>query len=283
MWGIILLVVLGAIALGLWGVFRFEHKQVFRPSRMIESTPDRYGISFEDVVFKADDGTELHGWWIPCENAVGTVLYCHGNAGNIGTREWWFHDLKRLPVNLFLFDYRGYGNSRGKPSERGLHLDALAAWDEVARRHNDTRNPPIVLHGISLGGGVASRLATQRPVRGVVLQSTFTSIPDMSLELYPNLPLDRLSRHHFRNKDTVPKITCPILFAHSEADDLIPYHMGKTLYDTATTNQKRFFDLNGNHVDAGWNNTPGYWDTLSLFILDCIKNGSPFSSPGDPS
>jgi len=153
------------IGLAYAGVRWFEWSNVFKPSRLMEADPGAAGLEFEDIIFFASDGCRLHGWWIPADEAKGTVLYCHGNAGNISTRINVCEGLHRLGVNVFIFDYRGYGLSRGLPGEQGLYRDAASAYEVVRARYNDAEEPPVVIYGASLGGSIAAQLAMEKPAR----------------------------------------------------------------------------------------------------------------------
>src|ERR1035437_1336658 len=169
----------------------FEHSQVYHPDRVLTATGAELGRPFEDVRFKASDGVELNGWFFP----AGTnshrprlaVLVCHGNAGNISHRLDTCAALLPTGVNVFVFDYRGYGRSQGRPSEEGTYRDAQAAYQWL--RQKGFAGVNIIAFGESLGGGVAAELAARETVGGLVLQSTFTSIPDMGADLFPWLPV----------------------------------------------------------------------------------------------
>jgi fermentation-respiration switch protein FrsA (DUF1100 family) len=207
----------------------------------------------EDVQLTAADGVRLHGWF--CTPQVGrpavggalepvktdrTLLFLHGNAGNISHRYDIIDGLVQLPVNVFIIDYRGYGKSEGRPSEQGLYADARAAWDYLtnARGIPATR---IVIFGESLGGAVAIDLASKVQACGLIVQSSFTSIADMAAVVMPLAP-----RFMIRTKmDSLSKIahvSCPKLFIHSEADDIIPYKLGRRLFDAAQA-PKQFYDV----------------------------------------
>jgi fermentation-respiration switch protein FrsA (DUF1100 family) len=173
-----------------WLLLRFmEWRSLYYPQRRLAYTPADAGLDYEDVTFVAEDGVALHGWWIPVTGAPGTLIVCHGNAGNIGNRVGLAADLVELGLNIFLFDYRGYGQSRGWPSERGTYRDARAAYEYVRARYADADVPPVVVLGRSLGGAVAVQLALDKPVRGLLVESTFTSVLEMAQELYPVLPV----------------------------------------------------------------------------------------------
>lgn len=258
---------LGALGIGtVWALARFfEWKNVYYPTRELAVSPGDLGLEFEDISFVSEDARLLHGWWLPCKNARGTVLHCHGNAGNISSRLEVAADLLRLQVNVFLFDYRGYGRSRGFPTERGTYADARAAFEVVRARYGDSDTPPVVVHGQSLGGAVAVQLALDRPVRGVIVESTFTSIPDMARHLYPGLPLYHLVHFRYDNAAKIAHVSQPKLIAHSRTDELVPFEMGWRLYELAKE-PKEFVSLIGGHNEAGWGSTPEYWSAITKFL-----------------
>ena len=160
---------------------RFQQSQTFLPDRYPNGIwdPSPYGVEVEDEWFESEDGTRLHGWWMPYKRARGTVIYCHGNSGNITNRIGVFRYLRRLKLNVFAFDYRGYGRSDGKPSEAGVFADARAAYGHITGAKNEDPRR-ILLFGHSLGGAIAIDCATHCEVAGLVAQSTFTSLKDMA-------------------------------------------------------------------------------------------------------
>ena len=261
----------GALFL-LYGALRFlEWKMIYFPRVEIEATPDVLGLKFEDITFITEDGVKLNGWWIPHAQARGTLIHCHGNAGNLGHRVELAARLHGLGVNVFLFDYRGYGKSRGWPSERGLACDARAAYEFVRAQYEDAEDPPILLHGQSLGGAVAARLALEKKVRGLILESTFTFVPDMARQLYPGLPLHRLLATRYDTLDHVTHLALPLLIAHSPADELVPFEMGRRLY-AAAAQPKQFVALDGGHNDGLW--TPDYEHALHTLLAHTLGPAS---------
>lgn len=252
----------------LYGALRFlEWKMIYFPRVEIEATPDLLGLKFEDITFITEDGVKLNGWWIPHPQALGTLIHCHGNAGNIGHRVELAARLHQLGVNVFLFDYRGYGKSRGWPSERGLACDARAAYEFVRAQYGDEERPPILLHGQSLGGAVAARLAVEKQVRGLILESTFTSVPDMARALYPGLPLYRLVTTRFDTLGRVAQLGLPKLIAHSPDDEVVPFAMGRRLFAAAAP-PKQFVALAGGHNDGLW--TPDYERALHVLVAQTL-------------
>jgi uncharacterized protein len=228
----------------------FEHSQVFHPDRVLDATPSALGRPFEDLRFKATDGVELHGWFFPAStNSHRThlvLLVCHGNAGNISHRLDTCAALLATGVNVFVFDYRGYGRSQGRPSEEGTYHDAQAAYQWLRHKHFTGTN--IIAFGESLGGGVAAELAARETLGGLVLQSTFTSIPDMGAELFPWLPLRWLSTIRYDTHSKLPRLHVPVLVMHSSADELVRFHHGKANF-AAANEPKLFWELRGDHND----------------------------------
>ena len=250
----------------IWFFLRyFEWKNLYYPARKITMTPEAARLEYEDINFIAEDGNQLHGWWIPHENPKGTVIVCHGNAGNIGDRVWVAADFHLLGLNVFLFDYRGYGNSKGLTSEKGIYRDARAAYEVVRTKHNDAEDIPVVVYGRSLGGAVAIQLALDKPVKGVIVESSFTSTVDMGKKLYPLLPVKLFCRDRYYASEKISRIDVPVVIAHSPDDHLIPFSMGKELYAQANE-PKQFFELTGGHNDSGWSTSKHYWEGLKAYI-----------------
>jgi hypothetical protein len=252
------------VVLVLYGLLRlFEWKSLYFPHANIEATPAALGLTFEDITLITEDGVQLNGWWLPHPQARGTIIHCHGNAGNLGHRVELAADLHRLGLNVFMFDYRGYGRSRGWPNERGLYRDARAAYEFVRVQYGNTEQPPILVHGQSLGGAVAAQLALDKPVRGLIIESAFTSVPDMARQLYPLLPLHLICSARYDTTAKLARLTIPKLVAHSSADEMIPYAMSRQLFEAAAA-PKKFVTLNGGHNDGIW--TAEYQRALQDFV-----------------
>lgn len=264
MMNILLRVGIGAAALWLF-VRWFEWKSVYVPSRAVDETPREAGLDYEDVEFVAEDGVRLHGWWIPHPHARGTILYCHGNGGNIGGRVALCRDLRTLGVSVFIFDYRGYGLSRGWSTEEGTYRDARAAYEVVRARYGDQEQPPILVYGSSLGAAIAAQLAMDKPIVGAVFEAGASSITEVGERLFPHLPVRWMSRFRYQADRRVAQLSVPKLFAHSREDQLIPYELGRKLFDAAA-DPKIFFELLGPHGESGWERAPAYWPTLARFV-----------------
>lgn len=238
------------------------------PSRKVSVTPERLGLEFEPVTLTAEDGVKLDGWFLPRTTPRATLLFFHGNAGNISHRLdslKLFHD---LGLSVLIIDYRGYGRSEGEPSEAGIYRDADAAWRYLTESR---RIPPerILLLGRSFGGAVAGYLASQHPALGLVLESTFTSAPEMAGVLYPWLPARWLTRFEYDTRARLAHIQMPLMVIHSPQDDIIPFSQGETLYLEGLP-PKRFLELNGSHNVGVLTNTQRYRRGLDDFIAFCL-------------
>jgi fermentation-respiration switch protein FrsA (DUF1100 family) len=237
------------LLLGLWLMLRwFEHSQVYHPTHSFVANAGELGRPYEDAVFTAVDGTKLHGWFFPgttnSPHSRQVIIVCHGNGGNISHRVDLCGTLLETGVSVLSFDYRGYGRSEGRPSEAGTYADAEAAYDWL--RGKGFAPEHVIAYGESLGGGVATELAVRRPTGGLILQSTFTSIPAIGAELFPWLPVKWLSRIQYATSRKLPSIKVPVLVMHSKDDGMIAYHHAETNF-AAANQPKLFCEINGNH------------------------------------
>lgn len=239
----------GLYVLLLIAVYFYQPRLIFFPNipgRTLEATPESVGLSFEDVRFRSGDGVELRGWFIPADQPDAPVLlYCHGNAGNISHRLERLELLHGLGLAVLLFDYRGYGESEGEPSERGTYDDARAAWDYLTQTR---RVPPerIVIFGESLGGAIGAQLASEVKPGGLILSSTFTSTTDLGAPVYWYLPVGLLIRYKYPTADYVDRVHAPILVMHSRDDEIIPFAHGEAIFRRAHE-PKQFLELLGGH------------------------------------
>jgi fermentation-respiration switch protein FrsA (DUF1100 family) len=203
------------------------------PEREIAQTPADFGLPHRDLQFATGDGQRLHGWWITTEHSPprGHILLCHGNGGNISGRLIDAELLTRAGFNLLLFDYRGYGHSSGRPGEEGTYRDAVAARDALLAQPEC--DPARVLYlGESLGGAIALALAVQAPPRGLVLQSTFTSLRAVAHHHYPVIP-SVLVPDAYPSIRRIGKLRAPLLVLHGDRDEVVPLSQGRALYDAA--------------------------------------------------
>jgi len=219
----------------------FEHRQVYVPSAVHDGDAADLGRPFEEAFFSAGDGVRLHGWFFPADprsaRADQVILLLHGNAGNISHRLGFYQVWLETGVNVFAFDYRGYGRSEGRPSEEGTYLDAQAAYGWLRQKGFAPGN--IIALGKSLGGGIASELTVRETLGGLVLQSTFTSIADVGSELFPWLPVRWANSIQYNTHSKLPGIKIPVLVMHSRDDRLIRYHHGQKNF--AAANEPKMF------------------------------------------
>ncbi|MEK6710702.1 MAG: alpha/beta hydrolase [Nitrospinota bacterium] len=261
------LLLLVVISLVLSGYFGFlENFFLYHPHYGLEITPARYGAPYEDVEFRAADGVRLHGWYTPPVRADGPVLlWSHGNAGNISHRSENIAWLRReTGMGVFIYDYRGYGRSEGKPSEAGLYADARAAYAWLRERVEPGR---IVFFGRSLGAAVAVRIAAEgAQARGLILESPFESLAALGEKIFPFLPVRWMLRQEYDNVKWLPRAKLPVLILHGDADEIVPLSQGRRVFELASP-PKRFHLIRG----AGHNNTylvggPAYWAAWREFL-----------------
>jgi fermentation-respiration switch protein FrsA (DUF1100 family) len=226
----------------------FQSHFIFFPERRIMATPKLMQLPFEEVAFVTEDNMILSGWFIPRRDSKGVILFCHGNAGNISHRLDSINIFYRLGLSTFIFDYRGYGRSRGKITEEGTYRDAEAAWRYLVRIKEYPPND-IIIFGRSLGGTIATRLAKHHKPKGLIIESTFTSVPDIAAALYPYLPVRLLSRYQYKAIDYIRDVRSPVLVIHSRNDEIIPFSHGQKLFESAG-NPKEFLEISGSHNEG---------------------------------
>jgi fermentation-respiration switch protein FrsA (DUF1100 family) len=243
-----------------------EEKFIFFPMAEIERTPRAVGLAYEDIYFTAADGVRLNGWLAPYPGAQTTLLWLHGNAGNIGHRVGGMKLLRdRLEANVFIVDYRGYGRSEGTVSEAGTYEDAMAA-DRYLRGRKDLDPKRIVLFGQSLGSAVAADLAGRVESPAVILEAPFASIREMARAVYPWLPVGPLLRTRYDVVEKIKKVKTPLLVVHGELDDVVPFEQGRQVF-AAATGPKEFYAIRGaRHNDTFEVGGPAYFAALKDFI-----------------
>ena len=274
-------IIVGLIALlaflFLWARWQ-ERSGLFFPTRDLYRSPAAEGLAFEDVHFDSQ-GNELHGWYIPASGNL-VVLWMHGNAGNVADRLDQAMEMKRaLGVSSFMFDYRGYGKSTGRPTEKGLYEDAEAAF----RWLTETRGVDpghIILYGHSLGTAVTVNLALKEGAGtgGVVLESPFTSAAAMARRLYFGLPVGMVMSVKLDSIRRIGDVMVPILIIHGVRDTVIPFDMGKNLFDAAPE-PKTFLPIaNGDHSDCYYVAPEEYWGAWKALIQE---SGARSREPGE--
>ena len=246
---------------------RIENFFIFYPDRMLEFLPADWNLTYEEIYFETKDKTRLHGWFFPLNGDSPVILFCHGNAGNISNR---LENVKLLldqGIQVFIFDYRGYGKSQGKPSEAGLYQDGLAAYDFLIKRKHILPDR-IVPFGRSLGASVAMEIALNRTIRSLIIESAFTSTRDMARKIPIFIPFSFFSPPNYNNLEKIPRVMVPKLMLHGQRDELVPFSMGQKLY-RAAREPKYFSPIQG----AGHNDTyvlggKKYFETMAVFVKD---------------
>jgi pimeloyl-ACP methyl ester carboxylesterase len=247
-----------------------ERDFIFRPAeRRVTAPAPQFALHEKRVTYPSTDGVTLSAWIVPAPAASPAdrwLLICHGNLGNIGygQRPEFYASMRDLGINLFAFDYRGFGDSTGAPDERGVYADATASYEYLTRTLGV---PPahLILFGHSLGSGVAIELASRVPAAGLIVEGAYTSIADRGQELYPFFPITLIATQRFPSLDRIPFIDMPKLFLHSPEDAVIPYAHGRRLF-AAARGSKRFVDVRGGHEDAYRIDKAVYYGAIAEFL-----------------
>ena len=265
-----LVLVIGALyVLAGIALYAFQNRLLYVPESVIKTTPAAVGMPYEEVALVASDGVRLTGWYMPLADARGTVLFCHGNAGNISYLLDVAAGAHKLGLGCLLFDYRGYGQSDGMPSEEGTYRDAAAAWDYLVA---EAGVPPerIVVIGRSLGGPIAAWLAQEKQPAALFLEETFTSIPELGRELYPIFPVGLLARYEYPTLEYLKQVQCPVLISHSRGDMFIVFAHGQRLYEAASQ-PKAFTELRGGHSSAFSEDAATYEAGVEAFLTEVLE------------
>ncbi len=226
------------------GLEIFQEKLIFYPSAKVYSPPP--DLNIKEVFFETEDGERLHGWWMQTDNKAQTVLFFHGNAGNISHRTQQLRILKELGLNALIFDYRGYGKSSGKiKKEADLYADGVAAWDFVTQTKNIAPGD-IILWGKSIGGSIMAEIAQEKEVKAVIFESSFFSATEIAQAHFWYVPVKYLLRFKFEAGKKLPNIPSPILVIHSGDDEMISFVQGQKLFDHAPA-PKAFLQISGSH------------------------------------
>jgi uncharacterized protein len=221
---------------------------LYFPARDVERTPADAGLQFRDIELTAEDGARLHGWWVPAlAPSAGHVLFCHGNAGNVGDRVADAGLLATAGVDVLLFDYRGYGRSSGRPTEHGTYRDARAAW-RALREQPGVDMSRVIYLGESLGGAVALELALELPPAGLVLQTAFTSVRDLARLHYPYIPAP-LVPDAYPSLARIAHLKAPLLVIHGERDEIVPPSHGDALFAAAPAPKRMHVVRGAGHND----------------------------------
>ncbi len=239
------------------------------PGRDLVATPQLIGLDYEDISLVTADEVRLHAWFIPAVNPRGTLLFFHGNAGNISHRLDSIAIFNRLNLDVLIIDYRGYGQSEGNISEEGTYRDAEAAWRYLTEDRNIDADR-IIVFGRSLGASIAAWLSHQHKPAALILESGFSSVPSMAQRLYPFLPVKLLAKYSYDTQSHVSNLDCPLLVVHSQNDEIIPWAEGRAVYETAH-GEKHFLEIRGGHNDGFLMSGKLYTDGLQDFINGALE------------
>jgi fermentation-respiration switch protein FrsA (DUF1100 family) len=240
-----------------------ENKLVFFPIKAAEAWEPAPIDAIQDVYFQSPNGTKLHAWWLPSSNDAPVLLLCPGNAGNLSGRGNTIVRIhERLGISVLIFDYPGYGRSTGKPSEQACYDAAEGAICWLKEMHG-VPTERVILYGESLGGGVATELATRHAFGALVLVKTFTSLPAVAKRFYPWLPVNWLMSNRFDNLSKLPRVHLPVFIASATNDSIVPYEHGEALFREANEPKRFFRDEGSEHNDT----LPDqFWDELRAFL-----------------
>jgi fermentation-respiration switch protein FrsA (DUF1100 family) len=233
------------------------------PGRSLERTPADIGVEYQDVSIETADRVRLHGWYIPGESDR-VLLFFHGNAGNISHRLESIRQFLQLGLSVLIIDYRGYGQSEGRTTEQGIYRDAEAAWHYLTKIQKIPEKC-IVVFGRSMGASAAAYLAAQHRPLALIVESSFTSVPDIAGEYYPWLPVRWLSRLRHSAKDFVQQARSPVLVIHSRDDEIVPLHHGEAIF-AAAREPRAFLAIRGTHNDAFLRDEHNYITGLRSFL-----------------
>ena len=208
---------------------------------------DKISVDIEKVKIQTVDNIELLGWYHEKNlNDYKTLVYFHGNAGSLENRIHKLNHFQDMNINFLIIAWRGFNGNKGKPSERGLYVDGKSAIDWLKKKGVDEKN--LILYGESLGTGVATHLAQNKNYAGVILETPFTSMVDAAKNFYPYIPINLLLKDKFENFKKVKNINIPILVMHGEIDQIVPFSMGKKIYEIANNPKYSYFTKYDDHM-----------------------------------
>jgi len=243
-----------------------EDYQTYKPMAEFEVHPSQENLTFEEIDFISTQGTRIYGWYFPIPGAEKTLVLFHGNAGNISHNLFFVKLFQALtPVNVYLFDYRGYGKNGGRSCTPGILRDAEEAILQIKEKLK-SQDQKLIFFGRSLGGVLAIETAARVPCDGLIVENTFLSFREIAKTFYPFIPLFLLTTDRLDAQDRIGKVTCPVLVVHSTLDHLIPFHHGERLFEAAKE-PKEFYPVQGaGHDDAVDIGGENYLTVLKRFI-----------------
>jgi hypothetical protein len=250
----------------------FEEKFIYFPEKFPKGAYEqaRSIPNLRDCWITSEDGVKLHGWFAPAESAKATLVISHGNGGNISYRYLLMRSLQRRKFNVLMYDYRGYGRSEGTPDEEGIYKDGRACFD-YALTLPEVDPKKVILWGTSLGGAVATEVATRRPAAGLILESTFTSGKDVARILYPFLPVAPFMHSKFNTIEKIKALHTPLLIMHGDLDEILPFELGRQLF-AAANNPKDFYEITGaRHNDTFFVGGDEYFTRVDQFATSALS------------
>ena len=253
-----------------YGAQKLKIREIYNPDRVRKYELTDFGLDGQEMDFMAEDAVRLSGVWFPADGAVGTLIFCHGKNGNNTGRFPFIADLQqRMAINVFIFDYRGFGKSSRWPTETGIYRDARAAFEVVRAMHDDADAPPVVVFGRSLGAAIAAQLCLDKPARGLIIENGFTDLLSMARRVHPDWPIRWLLRERYETAAKLQVLNLPCMITHSRNDELIPFEMGQELF-AAAPEPKQFLETTGGHNDYGWMTDAHIWPQMETFIERCF-------------
>jgi len=238
---------------------------VFYPLKEMEATPKDWGLSYEAVNLKLNNNTKLSGWYVPHPQAEKTILFFHGNGGNISHRGDSIYIFHKLKFNVLIIDYAGYGESEGTASEESSYQSASVAWQYLTN-DKKIKADNIIIFGRSLGGAVAVDLASKVKAGGLILESTFSSARDMADIVFSTWSKFIYLRYDFDSLSKIKKVSAPVLLIHSPEDEVIPFQLGQHLFENITS-KKTFLEIRGRHNEGFMQSISSYIPAIKAFSL----------------
>lgn len=252
-------------------VYAFQSRLLYLPNiagTLVTTTPAMIGARFDDLRIPTSDGVTLHAWLVPAADSDRVVLFCHGNAGNISHRLDSIRIFHQLGLDVLIFDYRGYGLSDGRPSEAGTYLDVEAAWSYLVDERGYDPDT-VILFGRSMGAAIAAHLAGRVQPGALILESAFTSAPDLAARYYWYLPVRLLSRFSYATVDYVGAVRAPTLVVHSPGDEIVPVEHGRRIFERANE-PKTFLEIIGDHNTGFFMSGARYSNGVRQFVDTAI-------------
>ena len=226
-------------------VYFFQRKLLYHPFSP-QITGKGLIHNFETINFKTSDNFELKGWFHLKNSNKKTILFLHGNAGNLDNRIDKLNFLGNMDINFLIISWRGYSGNPGNPSETGLYKDALGGIEWLNKK--GISNDRIILYGESLGTAITTEVAQNENFAGIILEAPFTSMVDMGKKIYPIFPVKFLLKDKYESKNKIKNIKSPILVLHGRKDKIVPFYMGEKIFEMANSPKFKYFTDLDDHM-----------------------------------